>query len=671
MRRFDVLILGFVIAVLVAALGVISWQSIRGAESLLLPALDEKADVDGRTLAGQVAQALSYEIALDDLRGVEPVFETMLARNDEFGFVALVGPDGRATALSVAPSLAGAGDTVAALSREMRTVETPVVVDGQTEASVVIGIPNVVAQTLIQSIWLDMAVLLLVSFLVALQLLSFAFTLPSASVLSGLARRIASIRSGDFRPHPPVAGSGPLAVEVANIDQETERLRATQARLATEAEREGATAVAGELDEIGRRYRLGAERTDPPGTLLAVKAPVFLFFLAEELTRPFLPTYIESFAEPIAGLSIEMVISLPIVIFMAIVAIAQPTLNNVTERIGRSRSMGVGALLALIGFVGTAYVGNMIELIIWRSVTALALAIVFVAAQGFIVDRTGAANRGRGLGLFVSAIMVAMVCGPPIGGVVADRIGTTAAFLVAAAMCLASAICAIAALPEDPPGLKGRGNPMRLRQALVVLKKPALVALLVGCALPAKMILIGFCFYYLPLVLSAEGFDSATIGHVLMLYGLAMVVLIPLVSRLSDRGGGRVPFVVAGAIVSALAVGQIYLWPAPWGAAIAVLQIGVAQGLSITPQSALVGELGARYAPDLSQGGLYGIFRLIERTGNALGPAVFAFIWGLYGVDMAIWVTSAIVAVGGVALAVTVMVGGGSAPAMTPAKSPN
>ena len=48
---------------------------------------------------------------------------------------------------------------------------------------------------------------------------------------------------------------------------------------------------------------------------------------------------------------------------------------------------------------------------------------VFVAAQGYVLDRTGTQNRAQGFALFIGAIMVATVCGPSIGGILADNIG--------------------------------------------------------------------------------------------------------------------------------------------------------------------------------------------------------------------------------------------------------
>src|SRR5205814_966240 len=69
-----------------------------------------------------------------------------------------------------------------------------------------------------------------------------------------------------------------------------------------------------------------------------------------------------------------------------------------------------------------------------------------LAAQGYVLDRTGQQNRAQGFALFIGAIMVATVCGPSIGGILADNIGYRLSFGVSAVMSLVS-ILAIARLP--------------------------------------------------------------------------------------------------------------------------------------------------------------------------------------------------------------------------------
>lgn len=643
MRRFDIAIVSIVTGILVLGLVAISWQTVRSAEEVLLPALDSKAQSVARSVAGLGTEAVGYGIPVDRFVAADEVLRAALDENADFAFATIFNADGEIVAQATrgqAGGFDGADET------ETIMVSAPIeAADGELAGEVMIGTPRAVAERLVRDLWIDVAVLLLVSVLVTLELTAFAFTLPSALILRGLTQRLDALRHGDVRPHAELSGRGPLAEEVQVVDAEIQRMREEHRTLRERAAAAGDREAEAELDRIDGQYRLSERREVPPVSLAAVRAPVFLFFFAEEMTRPFLPTYIASYAQPMFGLSLELVIALPIIIFMAIVALTQPTLNGWTERLGRARSLRTGALLACIGYFGTGFADQMSELILARTLTAMGFAIVFVSAQGFIVDRTAPAQRARGIGLFVSAIMAAMLCGPPIGGIVADRLGDSTAFTVSAMMAIVAYVCALVALPSDGPRGTEVRRAVRLSDVRRVLGQPLMVALLVGCALPAKMLLIGVCFYILPLNL-ANQFEPAAIGRVLMLYGLAMLVIVPAVSRWSDEASLRMSFVVLGGIASALAVAHFFLWPQPWGAALMVLQIGIAQGISTTPQSALVGEIGKRILPDLSEGGIYGVFRLVERMGTAIGPLFVGLVWSVASPELAMVATALLVACG-------------------------
>lgn len=646
MRRFDLIIVAAVSTILVAGLIVISLASVRSAEGVLLPALDRKAQSVVGSIAGLATEAVGYGIPVDRFVGGEEVLRAALDENAEFGFATILDAEGGIVAQA---TRGAAGGYDGADEGGYIIAAAPIGSADDPAGEVVIGTPITVGEKLLRELLIDVAVLLLVSVLVALELTSFAFTRPSALVLRGLAQRLEALRRGDVRPHPEITDGGPLGEEIRTVDEEIARLRGEHVILREEAEIRRHAEAHEELTRLGKTYRLTDTRDLPPLALLAVRAPIFLFFFAEELTRSFLPPYIASFARPMMGLSVELVIALPIIVFMAIVAFMQPSLNGWTEALGRRRSLWLGALLAGAGYLGTAYAGDMSQILLSRIMTAFGFAAVFVSSQGYIVDRTGATHRARGIGLFVSAIMAAMLCGPPIGGIVADRLGNSAALTVSAAMAFIAAGCALAALPADLKAAAGAvRRSVRLSDIRAVLSRPLMVGLLVGCALPAKMLLIGVCIYVLPLLLATQ-FEPAVIGRVLMLYGLAMLIVVPLVSRISDEGSRRMSFVVFGGLLSASAIAHYFLWPQPWGAALMVLQIGIAQGISTTPQSALVGEIGRRILPDLSEGGIYGVFRLVERTGTALGPLFVGFVWTMTSAEVALFAMAAVVAIGAVA----------------------
>src|SRR5690606_3041036 len=61
-----------------------------------------------------------------------------------------------------------------------------------------------------------------------------------------------------------------------------------------------------------------------------------------------------------------------------------------------------------------------------------------------------------------------------------------------------------------------------------------------------------------------------------------------------------------------------------------LIGFGLAQSLSITPQAALVGEI-ARAEKGGDENFAYGLYRLIERGGSALGPVIGALLLPLFG----------------------------------------
>ena len=119
------------------------------------------------------------------------------------------------------------------------------------------------------------------------------------------------------------------------------------------------------------------------------------YALAEELTRSFLPGYVKELLVPIPGLSPQMVVGLPIALFMLIVALGQPYFGVLAERWGTRKTMLYGAAVAAVGFLASAMAHNVLDLLLWRSLCAVGYAMVFVAGQAFVLDHATPANRAR------------------------------------------------------------------------------------------------------------------------------------------------------------------------------------------------------------------------------------------------------------------------------------
>src|SRR5205085_12374798 len=126
--------------------------------------------------------------------------------------------------------------------------------------------------------------------------------------------------------------------------------------------------------------------------------------------------------------------------------------------------------------------------------------------------------------------------------------------------------------------------------------------------------------------------------RMLMIYPVMMVVLVPLFASLADRWDRRAAFVALGGLISGTSAfflllgGDEKIIPIT----LMLLGLGLGQAISIAPLSGLVGELGRELPGSVSENSVYGIFRLVERTGNALGPLIAGSLLGIYGFSLTI-----------------------------------
>jgi MFS family permease len=261
---------------------------------------------------------------------------------------------------------------------------------------------------------------------------------------------------------------------------------------------------------------------------------------------------------------------------------------------------------------------------------------VFVAAQGYVLDRTGHQNRAQGFALFIGAIMVATVCGPSIGGILADNIGFRASFGVSALMALVS-IFAINRLPTVEQVIPGERKPQRgprMREIMALIVNKRFMTLTGLAAVPAKIILTGVCFYLVPLYIVSIGNTSAMAGRMLMVYAVMMVLIVPLSATLSDTTMRRDRYVSVGLIISGLS-GLLLLLSESFLVLFGVVfLLGLGQALSIAAQSALVADHCQEEIRIFGSDAVYGVYRLLERLGNAMGPllaSLLVIVWGYQG----------------------------------------
>ncbi len=661
---------GVIMVCVVIALAVVSYYSHAVFDRELVPETEQKAATVGASVRALLLKATGYGIDFAQLYGVEQTFADVFEENPEFAYMAVTNtegnvlyargtePIGARTHFRNPVVLQIAHETSNDLSKAARVgmqyiVSMPINDRGKPMGILHVGIDAAFVDHVLLEVLLDVVVVLVVSLFFTLELLNFMAGARLASGLGEFARQVDRMHSGDFTAHARLRANDEIGRLLRRIDSAIDHLNVRyeflvgelqdKVRAATGARRDALRPAQQALEQLGKRMRFGSApevvETDEMN-LNRIRAPLFAFILAEELTRSYLPSYVNQLLVAIPGVSPQVVIGLPIMLFMLIVALGQPYLGSWSERVGRRKAMLVGAIVATVGFTGTALAYNLYDLILWRSLCALGYAMVFVAAQGYVLDRTGHENRAQGFALFIGAIMVATVCGPSIGGILADNIGFRMAFAVSAVMSLVS-ILAITRLPtqEARPASAKPTRPPRMREIVALATSRRFMILTGLAAIPAKIILTGVCFYLVPLYIVSIGNTSAMAGRMLMVYAVMMVLIVPLSASLSDATMRRDRYVSVGLIISGLS-GLLLLVSDSFLVLFGVVfLLGLGQALSIAAQSALVAEHCQEEIRVYGHDAVYGVYRLLERLGNALGPllaSLLVIFWGYQGAFIAI-----------------------------------
>jgi predicted MFS family arabinose efflux permease len=636
----------------------VSQRAVNAFDEQLLPAFDRDAEIIAERLASDLERAARVGIAVNDLGGVASFLEGYLGEHPALVYLGIGDGDGRilaavgpaAEALAALPDgarLPGATRrTVTLNDGEMRRTSIHVGGPVETYAVVHVGMGRSYAERQIGDIHWDIAVVLVVSLLVTFELLVFVIDRTMTTLLKLIDRTIARATRGEWatggRRRWSLDEVGRLVGAVEDIGRRIrDRLDVMDAKLArlqtVPAE------LAARVDQTRRRLRpsVAAEVDQPVESRANARFTLFLFVFAEELSRSFLPLYAQSIFRPIdelggfgtflgriglaAALTPQVVIGLPIIVFMAVIAIATPLGAGLVGRFGSRTVFLMGAVPAIIGYLGTAAASNVFDMLVWRSLSAAGYAFITIACQGYLTElaKDDARARARNMAVFVTAVTTAVICGSSIGAVFADRLGYRITFLISAGFVTVAALLAARYL-EVPQVKRGSAVPLSMARQFSAFGNPRFVFLVVLAAIPAKIALAGFLFYSTPIYLASLEVSQPTIGRIIMLYGLLMLVGTQLGARLHTRHAGGIVLIGLGGVLTGAALHLPGLFAPELGMALAIALFGLAQGLAAAPMLAVLPDLCPDECRRHGATGLAALLRLAERVGSVVGPLLAA-----------------------------------------------
>jgi MFS family permease len=267
--------------------------------------------------------------------------------------------------------------------------------------------------------------------------------------------------------------------------------------------------------------------------------------------------------------------------------VGEPVFGWLADRTARVPLMVFGLVATGVFLALPLFVKGALAFLVLRGLAGLATAVYDPAARGLIIDATPRERHGEAFGLYSAAQMGGILLGPAIGGLGGSAFGGIAFFFIFGSLTAFVAAAAVALgvrevprqahvpalsptaltdlrrdlgrfddpVPEAGEGESGTApSPGSIRRA----SRPPPASLRNRILVAAVVANVGGFFgagtydVIWSLFLTARGASLTIVGLTFMFFGLPVLVFAPIAGRLVDRRG-RLPFVIAGSVVVAIA----------------------------------------------------------------------------------------------------------------------
>ena len=608
----------------------------------LRPYLVDKARAVAVSVQQDIEYAISIGIPFDKIRGLDKHIESLIKEHPEVRAMQVVsGPEMSAfndmvkgdtennykavdyrVANLIVTAAAGFSTILSSDGSDDEMISVEVVNDGIVFAHVVPVIDENYLNGKMTSVFFDTLVILIAVSLVALEIV----VVLSASQLSepfrvaelALNRRAA----GDLRQYQSGMGNGRLANFIRTLNTYNATLR-DKLKSALDSVKDVGRRE--KLSELSERSKLFVTDARQQASIMDARIPLFVFCFAEELQKSFLPLFVAEFYSENDLFSRDIMMGLPISAFMFVIAVFTPFAGKLVDKFGNKPLFLAGLVPAIGGYLMCYLAQSGNDIFLGRSMTAIGYAVITISCQSYIASVVVVENRARGMAVFVGVLMSATMCGTAIGAILADWLGFKAVFLFAIGFALVAALLGWGMLSTDLPEPELKKTPVNLSKSPIatLLRNSQFVLIVLFCAIPAKVILTGFLYLFVPIYLASLEATQSEIGRVMMLYSLIIIPLSPFASGFADRLGKNLWMVIIATIASGIVLLGLYQ-----NASVAMV-LGVVAALggvhAFLKAPLIVAAMeAAEKSPDITRTGALSLLRTSERIGSVIGPVVVA-----------------------------------------------
>ena len=371
-----------------------------------------------------------------------------------------------------------------------------------------------------------------------------------------------------------------------------------------------------------------------------IRPVAFLFLFAVALSVSFLPLHMASLYKPMFGLSKDIVLGLPISVEMLCVLIVLFPSAGWMDRRGWHEPFFVGGFIAVIGLFLSGIATGPLEFIFYRGIMGAGYGFSWIALQGFVVSNCTANERATGMSTLVAGIFAGSICGSAVGAMLAERIGYRPVFFIAAGIMVFSLFFTLLFLKNYfiKPKVPASGPQKHVKGAFFkIMLNRNIFFTFIFSIIPTSICVVGVLYYMSPIYLNRIGTTQSNIGRAFMVYGLCMIYIAPLISRLVDKTANKRIFIVISGLCSGLGLIVFYYFNGFFTMLFMIFMLGIASSFGTASQ--LVFVLDLKISNEIGLGKVMSFQRTADKIGQMMGPIIFGLVAGIVGVESGIAAT--------------------------------
>ena len=364
---------------------------------------------------------------------------------------------------------------------------------------------------------------------------------------------------------------------------------------------------------------------------------VFSATLGVGIIAPFLPLYAEDLGATgiwlgliFAGFSISRVIIIPVA-------------GRLSDRRGRKLILTIGLFASAVISVGYVWADSISSLTLVRFIHGLASGMILPIAQAYIGDIVPEGEEGKWMGYFNAAFFTGIGCGPLIGGILAEHLGTDAAFYTMGGLNLLAFLGVAFFLPEI--GIRQKttvpdSSHASYREIAASRVMQGLFGFRLGFS-TARGALVTF----LPIIAGIHlGLSTSLIGILLTVNVLGMSLLQIPAGFLADKYNKRALSILGG-VIHLVALALIPFADSFGYLLVLCILLGLGGAIALPAFSVMTVSEGRRF----SMGMVMAVVHMTQGMGMAIGPILAGVIADFLNVNAVFYFATAVVLVGAAA----------------------